>query len=93
MSTGRKATNVCRDNQLCDRLKTVIDGAVHWVQDISDLNTSTEEWVFLLVDAKTLSTRSIELELFGQFAIYERPENFLLSSLVIARLEENEWDK
>ena len=39
-------------DQLCDGLKTVIDGAIHRVQALWDKNLTTEGWVFLLVDTK-----------------------------------------
>ena len=41
-----------KDDQLCDRLKAGINGAIHGVQALWEENLSTEEWVFLLVDAK-----------------------------------------
>ena len=42
----------CQDDQLCAGLKAGIDGAIHGVQALWDENSSTEEWDFLLVDAK-----------------------------------------
>ena len=33
-------------------LKSVIDGDLHGVQDVWDTNSSTNNWSFLLVDAK-----------------------------------------
>ena len=50
--TGPEATLVCQDDQLGARLKAGIDGAIHGVQDLWDKNLSTEEWGFLLLDAK-----------------------------------------
>ena len=47
---GPEATNGCQDDQLCAGLKAGIDGAVHGVQYIWGANSSTENWVFLLVD-------------------------------------------
>ena len=41
-----------QDDQLCAILKAGIDGAVHGVQDIWDENSTTEDWGFLLIDAK-----------------------------------------
>ena len=41
-----------QDDQLCAILKAGIDGAVHGVQDSWDENSTTEDWGFLLVDAK-----------------------------------------
>ena len=49
---GPESTNACQDDQLCARLKAVIDGAVHRVQYIWDAKLSTENWGFLLVDAQ-----------------------------------------
>ena len=42
----------CQYDQLCARLKALIDGLVHSVQALWDENLTTENWVFLLVDAK-----------------------------------------
>ena len=87
-STGTKATNECQNEKLCAGLKTGIYGAIHNVQSICDTNTSTENLVFLLVDEKTRSTKSIALECCGWFTIYGCPELVfkILSSLVIACL-------
>ena len=41
----------CQYDQLCDGLKTVIDGAIHRVQALWDKNLTTENWGFLPVDA------------------------------------------
>ena len=50
--TGPEATMACQDDQLFPGLKVGIDGAIHGVQSLRDENLSTEEWGFLLVDAK-----------------------------------------
>ena len=50
--TGTKATNACEDAHLCAGLKAGIDGAVHTVHAIWYANSSTEDYVFLLVYAK-----------------------------------------
>ena len=42
----------CQDYHLCARLKAGINGAIHGVQALWCDNLSTEEWGFLLVDAK-----------------------------------------
>ena len=42
----------CQDVQLCSGLKAGIDGAIHGVQALWYKKLSTEEGVFLLVDAK-----------------------------------------
>ena len=60
--TGPKATNSYQDDQLCTILNAAIDGVVHKVQYIWDSTLSEKDWVFILVDEKTLSTRSIALE-------------------------------
>ena len=52
MST--KATNACKDNQLCASLRAVIYRAVHCVQALWDNNSSTNNWGYLLVDAKNV---------------------------------------
>ena len=49
--TVPKAAMACQDDHLCAGLKAKIDGAAHGVQDIWDENTTTEDWVFLIVDA------------------------------------------
>ena len=46
--TGPEATMASQDNQIC----AGIDGMVHGVQSIWDENLTTEDWIFLLVDAK-----------------------------------------
>ena len=50
--TGTEATMEYQDDQLRDQLKAGINGAIHSVQYIWDKNLTTEDWVFLLVDAK-----------------------------------------
>ena len=40
--TGTKATNACKDEHLCSRLKAGIDGAAHGFQDIWESNSSKE---------------------------------------------------
>ena len=42
----------CQDDQLCAGLKVGIYDTIHGVQALWDKNLTTEEWVFLLVDAK-----------------------------------------
>ena len=49
---GTEATMVCQDDQLCAGLKAGIYGAIYAVQALCDENSSTQEWVFLLLDAK-----------------------------------------
>ena len=49
--TGIEATMACQDDQLRDRLKEGINGAIHRVQALWDKNLTMENWVFLLVDA------------------------------------------
>ena len=82
--TGPKSTNACQDYQLCASLKAVIDVAVHGVQDIWDANSSTEYWLFLLVDAKTCLIKFIELERCGRFAIYRRSKPVLFLTVIVA---------
>ena len=50
--TVSETTIVCQDDQLCDGIKAGIDNAIHGVQALWDKNSYTEEWGFLLVDAK-----------------------------------------
>ena len=52
--TGTEATMVCQDDHLCSGLKAGIDGVVHEVQDIWYEKSTTEDWGFLLVDAKNV---------------------------------------
>ena len=66
---GPEATSVCQDDQICDGIKAVIHGTVHVVQDIWDAKSTTKDWIFLIIDAKTLSTGSIKSECCGQFVI------------------------
>ena len=47
-----ESTMDCQGEQLCERLKAGIDGAIHGVQALLDENLTTEEWGFFLVDAK-----------------------------------------
>ena len=49
---GPEATNACKDDHICARLKAGIYGSVHDVQYIWYTNLSTEDWEFLLVEAK-----------------------------------------
>ena len=44
----------CQYDQLCAGLKVGIDDAIHGVQALWDENLTTEEWGFLLVDAKNV---------------------------------------
>ena len=50
--TGPEATMACQDDQIWARLMAGIDVSTHRVQALWDENWSTEEWGFLLVDAK-----------------------------------------
>ena len=50
--TVTEATISCRDDQLCVGIKAVIDGAIHGVRALWYKNSTTENWVFLLVDTK-----------------------------------------
>ena len=64
--TGPEATMVCNYYQMCDGLNAGIDGTVHGIQYIWDEKLTTEDWGFLIVDAKTRSTVSTESELCGK---------------------------
>ena len=55
--TGPEATMACQDDQLCDGIKAGIDNAVHGVQAIWDEKLTTDDWVILLVDAKTMTNK------------------------------------
>ena len=50
--TGPEATMACQHDQLCAGIKEGINGAFHGVQDIWDEKLTTEDWGFLIVDAK-----------------------------------------
>ena len=50
--TVPKITNTCQDDHICAGLKAVIDSAVHRVQYIWDTKLTTEDWVFILIEAK-----------------------------------------
>ena len=45
----------CQDDQMCAVLKSGIDGVIHGAQDLWDEKPTTENWGFLLVDAKNAS--------------------------------------
>ena len=77
--TGTKATNAYQYNQICANLEAGIDGDIHDVQAIWGAKSSTEDWGFLLVDAKTRLTISTILQFCGQFLIYGRPELVFLN--------------
>ena len=49
---GSEATHAIKDNQLCEGFKGGIDGAVHKVQYISEINSTKKNWFLLLVDEK-----------------------------------------
>ena len=49
--TVPEATSVCQDDQLCAKLKAIIDGAGYGAQDIWYTNLTTKYWGFILVDA------------------------------------------
>ena len=49
---GPEAAIMCHNGHLCNRLKEGINGAVHGVQAIWVKNLTTEDWGFLLLDAK-----------------------------------------
>ena len=80
---GPKSTNACQYDQLCAGIKAGIDGAINWVQGIWDTKSTMEDWGFILVDAKNISTISIELEYFGQINIYGRPELVLFLTFTV----------
>ena len=44
----------CQDDQMCAGLKSGINSMIHRVQALWDKNLSTDEWGFLLVDAKNV---------------------------------------
>ena len=72
-----------QDNQLCDGLKAGTDGAFHKVQSIWDEKLTTEDWIFMIMDAKKCSTISVELECCGQYIIYGHLElSFFLTAIV-----------
>ena len=78
-----EATMACQDDQLCAGLTAVIDGAIHGFQALWDKTLSTEEWGFLLVDAKSASTRLIYSECSGRSNTYGHPELVLSSTDIV----------
>ena len=52
--TGPEATMACQDGQLCARFNAGIGGVFRGVQAIWDENSTAEDCVFLLVDAKNV---------------------------------------
>ena len=81
--TVPEAIMACQYDHLCAGLKAVIDGAIHGVQGLWDKNLSTEEWRFLLVDAKTCLMRLINSECFGWSNNYCRQELVLSSTGIV----------
>ena len=61
--TGPKATMECQDEQLCTRLKKVIDGAVHWVQANWDEKSNTEHF-FSSFRRKNVFNKIIQIGMF-----------------------------
>ena len=61
--TGPEATNVCHDDQLCDSLKSGVDGYVHGFQAILCGKSSTEDWGLLPVDAKNVFNKINGIEM------------------------------
>ena len=57
--------------------------AIHGVQALWGKKTSTEEWGFLLLDAKNALTRSMESEFCGWRHTYVHPELVLFSTTVV----------
>ena len=50
--TGPEATSAFQCDHICAGLKAVIDGELYGVQAVLDTKPTTENWVFLIVDAK-----------------------------------------
>ena len=50
--SGHEAKTACGKTQLCAGLEAGIDGAVHAMRRLWDLNEDDDEWGFLLVDAR-----------------------------------------
>ena len=44
----------CQDDQMCDRLKVGIDGAFNRDQYIWNVNSTTKDYGFLLLDANNV---------------------------------------
>ena len=93
--TGPKSTNTCQDDQICSRLNAGLDGVVHLVQSIWDANFSTEDWRFLLVDAKDDFNEINRIVMIWKvFHLWPSGDFFkLLSSPVIYRFAKQEWDE
>ena len=51
---GPESNMVCQGDQMCAGRKAGIDRAIHRLQALWDENSSTEEWGFLLVEAKNV---------------------------------------
>ena len=56
-----------QDDQLRDQLKAGINGAIHSVQYIWDKNLTTEDWVFLFVDAKNTFSEINQVRMMWTF--------------------------
>ena len=50
--TWTEATSACQYDQMCARLVAGIDGTVHVVKNIWDINLTTEDWKFLRGNTK-----------------------------------------
>ena len=93
--TRPEATNACQDDHLCDWLKAITDGAVHGVQVIWDEKFSTENWCFLLVDAKNVFNKINCIGILWMVCPFWPSVAHLLLfllSLVTAHIAELEWD-
>ena len=44
----------CKDDQMRAVIKVEINGTVQWVKNIWDEKSTTEDWIFLLVDTETV---------------------------------------
>ena len=52
--TRLEDTMACKDDQMRAVIKVEINGTVQWVKNIWDEKSTTEDWIFLLVDTETV---------------------------------------
>ena len=92
---GSKGTNECQYDQICTSLKVGIGGNIHGVEAMWEAKLFTENWDFLLVYGKNAFN---DINFIGMLwtvrHLWPSGASFfkLLSSLVISRPLEQEWD-
>ena len=60
---GPEATSACQDDHFCSGIKSGIYGTFHKVQVICDTRSTTEDWEFLVTDAKNAFNKISYIEM------------------------------